>query len=362
MAETESTPRARRVSVRVAAAAFALLVCGAGVGWAVSEVLRPDDTALAASPSITATVSPGEVSQSLELNAAAQWEAGTTVTNRASGTVTSVDLAPGAEVTAGQQLYAVDLRPVHAAAGTTPMSRDLSDGTIGPDVAQLQAMLASIGIDPGRTDGVFDDSTERAVRAWQSRAGLPVDGTVALRDLVFLPGLPARARLDATVVFAGAILGGTEPALTVLGAPTFTIALDDLQNSLVPQDATVTVTGPENAWTATAGDRTRGETGTIVTLEAAGAPVCADDCVGAVPALGQSLFPATITVVPLTTGLTVPSAAIATEADGRAVVIDSADRRHPVTVIAAAQGISVVEGLEDGLVVRVPAEPARTQP
>lgn len=46
----------------------------------------------------------------------------------------------------------------------------------GDDVAELQALLAQIGFDPGRVDGIFGPSTAHAVEDFQHNCGLSVDG------------------------------------------------------------------------------------------------------------------------------------------------------------------------------------------
>ena len=46
----------------------------------------------------------------------------------------------------------------------------------GDDVAELQALLARLGFDPGRADGIFGPSTERALEDFQHNSGLYVDG------------------------------------------------------------------------------------------------------------------------------------------------------------------------------------------
>ncbi len=46
----------------------------------------------------------------------------------------------------------------------------------GDDVAELQAGLARLGFDPGRTDGIFGATTARALEDFQRNCGLYVDG------------------------------------------------------------------------------------------------------------------------------------------------------------------------------------------
>ena len=51
-------------------------------------------------------------------------------------------------------------------------------GDKGVKVAELQADLLKLGIDPGPRDGVFGPKTEAAVRMFQQREKLPVTGVV----------------------------------------------------------------------------------------------------------------------------------------------------------------------------------------
>lgn len=48
----------------------------------------------------------------------------------------------------------------------------------GADVMELQRMLNDLGFDPGAVNGLFDGRTVRAVKEFQSNAGLEVDGVV----------------------------------------------------------------------------------------------------------------------------------------------------------------------------------------
>ncbi|PKM81159.1 MAG: hypothetical protein CVU89_10265 [Firmicutes bacterium HGW-Firmicutes-14] len=49
-------------------------------------------------------------------------------------------------------------------------------GNKGLAVKKLQKMLADAGIDPGQVDGVFGVVTEKALKVFQKRAGLPQNG------------------------------------------------------------------------------------------------------------------------------------------------------------------------------------------
>ena len=54
--------------------------------------------------------------------------------------------------------------------------RTLRKGDSGDDVKVLQQQLLDLGFDPNGVDGRFGPGTERALKAFQSRAGITVDG------------------------------------------------------------------------------------------------------------------------------------------------------------------------------------------
>jgi hypothetical protein len=54
-------------------------------------------------------------------------------------------------------------------------------------------------------------------------------------------------------------------------------------------------------------------------------------------------------------GLTVPSSALLSKADGSVAVVDATGVEHEVTVISTAKGMAVIEGIAAGTDVRIPA-------
>lgn len=108
-------------------------------------MLNPADDPLTSGSVTYATVSQGEVGATLNLNATANWPAQENGTNQASGIVTSVDVEPAEEVSAGDVIYTIDLRPVVVAQGDIPSFRPISRGVVGGDVSQLQRLLSSLG-------------------------------------------------------------------------------------------------------------------------------------------------------------------------------------------------------------------------
>ncbi|MGC5561718.1 peptidoglycan-binding protein [Streptomyces sp. FR-108] len=61
-------------------------------------------------------------------------------------------------------------------------------GATGADVAEAQCLLRRAGISPGGIDGMFGPLTLRAVKAFQQRSGLVVDGMLGPRSWKALRG------------------------------------------------------------------------------------------------------------------------------------------------------------------------------
>ena len=108
--------------------------------------------------------------------------------------VSKLDVAAGNTVTNGEQLAEIDGQPMFALTGAVPAWRDLTPGETGPDVAELQDALSSLGYyDDGDTPGYYGSATEYAVSLYYQHLGYtpPSSGGVPAADVVFLPSLPA---------------------------------------------------------------------------------------------------------------------------------------------------------------------------
>ena len=101
---------------------------------------------------------------------------------------------------------------------TPPESfRLLQSGSKGDDVTALQLRLRELGYDPGEADGVYGSATKEAVKAFQKRNSLSVDGKAGKqtqRKLYSEDALPAPAPAEPTDVLAG-----EWPMLTNLSHP-----------------------------------------------------------------------------------------------------------------------------------------------
>jgi len=328
------------------------------IGWAAALVLTPPSDLSDATAFTFVAVEQGEVGSSINLNTVAEWTLTPVGSNQAAGTVTSVNIEAGQEVAAGSTLYTVNLRPVVIAQGDVPSFQSLSQGMTGADVAQLQTLLAGGGFYKGAVNGSFGYSTTTAVKAWQKSLGIAADGSVQAGDLVFVPTLPTRIALDTKIVKRGATLSGGERVVTGLPAePSFYVPASEAQAALIPDGTVVEITGPAGEqWVGVASDQEADEFSTVkVHLTGVeGASICGDTC-ATVPVTEAAYFSSRVVTVATVSGLRLPSAALLSKADGSTVVIDEDAVEHNVTVVTSARGMSIVEGVDLGTKVRVPA-------
>jgi hypothetical protein len=86
-------------------------------------------------------------------------------------------------------LYSGQTDPGHEEDLKLPLlKRILKYGSLGDDVAALQRVLNAQGFNAGDVDGEFGDRTQKAVRAFQHKAGITVDGEVGAETWTALGG------------------------------------------------------------------------------------------------------------------------------------------------------------------------------
>ncbi len=109
--------------------------------------------------------------------------------------ISGLHVAAGKTVSNGEKLAEIDGEPLFALAGRVPAWRDMTPGESGPDVAELQRALASLGYyADGDTPGFFGAATQEAVSVYYEHLGYtpPATGGVPVTDVIFLPSLPAK--------------------------------------------------------------------------------------------------------------------------------------------------------------------------
>ena len=109
--------------------------------------------------------------------------------------VSRLDVAAGRTISNGEKLAEIDGEPLFALPGRVPAWRDMTPGESGPDVAELQKSLASLGYyTGGDTAGFFGPATQDAVSLYYEHLGYtaPATGGMPMTDVIFLPSLPAK--------------------------------------------------------------------------------------------------------------------------------------------------------------------------
>jgi peptidoglycan hydrolase-like protein with peptidoglycan-binding domain len=104
-------------------------------------------------------------------------------------------VAAGQTISNGEKLAEIDGEPLVALTGRVPAWRDITPGETGPDVAELQKALASLGYyTGGDTPGLFGTATQDAVDLYYEHLGYTPSATggVPMTDVLFLPSLPAK--------------------------------------------------------------------------------------------------------------------------------------------------------------------------
>jgi multidrug efflux pump subunit AcrA (membrane-fusion protein) len=231
-------------------------------------------------------------------------------------------VAEGTVVTAGKPLYETDGRNrASLMYGNRPAWRTLEAGVSdGADVLQLERNLQRLGFTrPGDSiDRHWDARTTAAVKRWQKKARLTVDGKLDLGEVVFLPEAVRITKIDATLGSAvgpgGPLMSGTSNRRVVA------LDLDADDVDLVHANAPVTIELPDGSTVdghvasigrvaQTSTDQQGGSSTTLpvtITLDDAGA------------AAGLDQAPVTVTVVRETREnvLTVPVSALVALLEG----------------------------------------------
>ena len=121
----------------------------------------------------------------------------------------------GTVVTAGKRLYETNGHDrTSLMYGARPAWRTMESGvTNGADILQLEKNLKALGYTRkgDKIDTHWDADTTAAVKRWQRKAGLPVDGSVDLGEVVFLPEAIRVTEITATL---GTMVGQGGPVMS----------------------------------------------------------------------------------------------------------------------------------------------------
>jgi hypothetical protein len=163
-------------------AVTAVISLGAGLGLSRLIISPADAAANAAPPAagpITVPVEQRQLANDVVLRGDAVYEDPASVvleTGDIGGPAVVTGHVPevGATLNAGDVMLEVAGRPVILLAGDLPVYRTLRPGVSGPDVLQLKAALAALGINPGdQASAAYDATTASAVEQLYARVGYP---------------------------------------------------------------------------------------------------------------------------------------------------------------------------------------------
>lgn len=193
------------------AAGAALLVAAVGAGWSIARD-RDGSAPTADRPNLpVAAVVRGDLTVTAPVDGSLGFADSYDLIGYRPGVVTALPQA-GDVRTRGQQVYAVDQRPIPLFYGNLPLYRPLSVGATGADVHELEANLVALGYDDYLTvDDDYTDATAWAVRQWQHALDVPETGAVAAGDAVVAP---AAIRVTATRSTVGRASGAGQDVLT----------------------------------------------------------------------------------------------------------------------------------------------------
>ena len=166
---------------RALAAGLAAVIVSSLVSWgAASRIRSPAEVAARTAPPKPSTISvPVEkkvLASDVVIRGTVRYGAPQSVLlpassiRRGSPILTSAP-EKGKDLSEGSVAFTVAGRPAIVLQGAVPAHRDITPGTVGDDVRQLQQALVRLGFNPGRTDGVYDNRTEVAVAHWYTKSG-----------------------------------------------------------------------------------------------------------------------------------------------------------------------------------------------
>jgi hypothetical protein len=233
----------------------------------------------------------------------------------------------GEVVTQGQSLYWLNGTPVTLLYGSTPAWRTLTEGLSGPDVAQLNADLVSLGYATSAELGssnYFGSATATALKALQTHWGVSATGRLPLGQAVFLPG-PARITSLAATLGTPAQAGSTvlqatsttrQVTATIPATQVAQLHLGDPVSITLPDGQTTPGTVTSIGTTATGSSTSGSGSPTPPTINITITPTRP----GATGVVDQAPVTVTVTTATVNNVLAVHVTALVTTTDGRPAV------------------------------------------
>jgi len=246
-AEAGRRPVRRRRVLAGAAGGFGVLVLlAAGAATAVGLGEGGSDPPAASPAPATAPVTHITLVETKVVQGTLGYADPVPLTSRMPGTLTWLP-AVATVLRRGDTAFRVDDQPITVLIGGVPAYRNMTVGTVGPDVAQLERNLAALGYTGFTVDDTFSAATAIAVRAWQKKLGVPETGQVDPARIVFVP---AEIRVAEQKARPGDPTGAGGTLLMVTGTKRIvTVSVDAADRGLVGGGTRVTLRLPGGAST-----------------------------------------------------------------------------------------------------------------
>lgn len=269
------------------------------------------------------------------------------------GTITRVDVQPGAVVSTGSAVLSIDGVERIAVASPEPFHRALAVGAKGDDVLALEQALHAMGLFDADADRQFDAATSKAVAALEARIGVP--SSTGTFDPLWIIWLPSEGIVAQTVDVA---VNGVVPSQ---GATIFSAAPSVDRVTIVGQSAAVDFASGAYVLSQGSDDIATIRADDDVNAELIGRLVAEDD---GIDASSIRRYSVRLRREQATTMLSVPAAAVMTGADGTTTCVygkrSSSDASYAaltVTVSGGSLGVSYLEPTEDLRTLYVLADP-----
>ncbi|WP_026925510.1 efflux RND transporter periplasmic adaptor subunit [Glycomyces arizonensis] len=238
--------RRRGRTGKVVAAAVAVLAAAAAgaaaLGFDLTSLGRPAEAEPTEAAPATAEVVRRTLTETVTASGDLDYGEAVALGCLLNGTITGLP-AVGDAIERGQELYAVDDKPVVLLYGSLPAYRSLFPGVEGADVEQFEENLAELGYGGFTADDEYTYKTADAVEEWQSDLGLEETGTVDLGRVAYAP---AKIRIDAVEAALGDQAGPGSPVLDYTGLDkVVTVEVELADQELVVVGEPVGITLPD---------------------------------------------------------------------------------------------------------------------
>ncbi|WNM24693.1 peptidoglycan-binding domain-containing protein [Demequina capsici] len=298
-------------------------LAGAGVLVYIAASRSPLESAAAPEP-LVAKVESVERYDEAQVGISLTYATPTVATAQATGTITSLNVAPGSDVHAGDVIMTVDAGDVIAYASDRPLYRDITEGDSGDDVTAAQQLLVTLGYLDADPDGKAGRATRTAIIAFNAAHGYGQKNPILSR--ASLVWLDASASTVATVDVS--VAQEIAPGTTLWEAADAPLSVKVAETSVIPQDGDWEI----DAYGVTA-------------AYAAGSGTVADPAAVASIAAAMGAVTDGVATVrraePLVVGA-VPSSAVVSDDEGRTCIFPSVDGA-PVVVQPTGGGLGTVQ-------------------